>query len=190
MTIIGVDIGQAQDYTAIALLRPAMVGLVREYHCIWIERLPLGTSYIEVIRRVDRHRQKVGGGSMIVIDATGVGRPIVEQARREIKGTQIHGLTITGGQAGHGWNVPKRALITNLQIMLQTKTLKIAAGMVFTSTIEDELIAYQVRVSTSGHESYEPWRESEHDDLVLALSIAGWAAVKYWPIRPAAAAPC
>jgi hypothetical protein len=31
---------------------------------------------------------------------------------------------------------------------------------------------------TTGHDSYEAWREGEHDDLVLAAALAVWAADK------------
>lgn len=35
----------------------------------------------------------------------------------------------------------------------------------------------KVNVST-GHDSYEAWREGDHDDLVLAAALAAWKAHK------------
>jgi hypothetical protein len=38
-----------------------------------------------------------------------------------------------------------------------------------------ELENFKVKVSTrTAHDSYEAWRESDHDDLVLALALACW----------------
>jgi hypothetical protein len=35
---------------------------------------------------------------------------------------------------------------------------------------------FTVKVTPAGNETFESWRESEHDDLVLALALACWAA--------------
>lgn len=36
---------------------------------------------------------------------------------------------------------------------------------------------FKVKISTSGHDSYEAWREGDHDDLVLAALLALWGCV-------------
>jgi len=33
-----------------------------------------------------------------------------------------------------------------------------------------------VKVTTAGNETFEAWRERDHDDLVLAVGIAAWVA--------------
>jgi hypothetical protein len=33
-----------------------------------------------------------------------------------------------------------------------------------------------IRITPEGNETMESWRESEHDDLVLALALACWTA--------------
>ncbi len=76
MFIVGADIGQAQNPTALAVLE-ATPGDDQIRH---LERLPLGTSYPAVAERI-------GGLTMalpnpdLVVDATGVGRPVVDQLR-------------------------------------------------------------------------------------------------------------
>jgi hypothetical protein len=37
-----------------------------------------------------------------------------------------------------------------------------------------ELKAFKVTVTTAGHETFEAWRERDHDDLVLAVALAVW----------------
>jgi len=40
-----------------------------------------------------------------------------------------------------------------------------------------ELENFKVKVNIqTAHDSYEAWRESDHDDLVLALALACWWA--------------
>jgi hypothetical protein len=37
---------------------------------------------------------------------------------------------------------------------------------------------FQVKISQTGHDSYGAWREGTHDDLLLAVALACWAAEK------------
>ena len=39
-----------------------------------------------------------------------------------------------------------------------------------------EAQAFSVKITPEGNETMESWRDSEHDDLVLALALACWAA--------------
>jgi hypothetical protein len=40
-----------------------------------------------------------------------------------------------------------------------------------------ELLNFRVKINlASGHDSYEAWREGDHDDLVLAAAMAVWSA--------------
>jgi hypothetical protein len=43
--------------------------------------------------------------------------------------------------------------------------------------LERELQHFKVKINTqTGHDSYEAWRESDHDDLVLAIALSLWFA--------------
>jgi hypothetical protein len=185
MTCIGVDIGQVTDPTAIAILQRHDRHSLR---CIWVERLPLGTPYHQIIDRVAEHKAKVGKAT-IAWDETGVGRPVVEQGKARIRGVQHIGITITGGanpSFNKGWHVPKRHLITNLQVLLQTGTLKIAGGIkdIDLKALVDELNEYSIEITAKAHETYGPWREGDHDDLVLALAVGAYVPVKLGLIEP------
>ena len=37
-----------------------------------------------------------------------------------------------------------------------------------------ELLAFKVKVSAAGNESFEAWRARDHDDTVLATAIGIW----------------
>ena len=92
---VGLDLGQARDYTALAILERTESGgeidavtfarrkviLHRIRH---LERLPLGTSYPQVVARVAAVMEMIGqsGQCELIVDATGVGRPIPPNRRR------------------------------------------------------------------------------------------------------------
>jgi hypothetical protein len=77
-------------------------------------------------------------------------------------------------------NVPKRDLVAAPLILFQDRRLEIAEDLELRKTLERELENFKVKINIStAHDTYEAWRENEHDDLVLALSIACWAAERY-----------
>jgi hypothetical protein len=46
--------------------------------------------------------------------------------------------------------------------------------------LKKELLNFRMKIDPkTAHDSYEHWRESEHDDLVLAVSMAAWFR-QYW----------
>jgi hypothetical protein len=105
---------------------------------------------------------------------------MLDQARL---GCPIRTVMITDGnfenyESGH-YCVPKRDLITGLQVILQRGGLKIAEGM---GELKELLAAMQVKIDLKGNEQYGSWREGEHDDLVLAVALACWrgSVIRAW----------
>ena len=82
------------------------------------------------------------------------------------------------------YKVPKRDLITGLQVLLQQRELQIAGGLADGPTLLKEMADMQVKVSLAGNEQYGAWREGTHDDLVLAVALACWGARKMHPNGP------
>ena len=109
----------------------------------------------------------------------GVGAPAVDLLR-EARRRQPVAVTITAGeratQARDGWHVPKRDLVTGLQVMYERDELLMSGELREVERLIQELTAMQVRLSGSGHESYAVWREGAHDDLVLAVALPVWKA--------------
>jgi hypothetical protein len=184
---MGVDLGQAQDYTAIVVLgvsaNNAADGQADEYHVGHCERLPLGTSYESVTQHIKKliaiwtqYNQNI----TLVVDATGVGRPVIDMMRAE--GLDPVPVIITTGYSetrdGNWWHVPKRDLVAVPNVLLGKKQLKIVQGIPFADVLITELHNFRVKANIAGHDSYEAWREGDHDDLVLAVSLACWYAFK------------
>ncbi len=176
---LGLDLGQVSDYTALAIVEKRTDGM---YHLRRLERLPLGTSYPDVARHVKDLLQtaELNGKTECVVDATGVGRPVVDMLR-EADVWPLVAVTITGGdtvtQDGSDYRVPKHDLVSTLQVLLQNGGLKIAEGLPLAEVLKREMQNFRVKISLStGHDSYEAWREGDHDDLVLAVAMACWYA--------------
>lgn len=193
---LGVDFGQRRDYSAIVGLEAAKREVGRNavtfqmeerafYETRLAERFPLDTPYTEVLGRV---REIVTSGPLrgrchVVVDATGLGGPLLEMlkemAGKERMWGKIHGVTITGGGKAHGrgldWNVPKRDLIQAVDSMLTSGELGIAAGLREAEALREELADLEVTVTESGHERFGA-RGGGHDDLAMGLALACWGA--------------
>jgi hypothetical protein len=64
---------------------------------------------------------------------------------------------------------------------LQNGRLKVAAGLPEAETLKKELLNFRVKIDPkTAHDSYEHWREGDHDDLVLAVSMACWFRLWYY----------
>jgi hypothetical protein len=118
------------------------------------------------------------GRCYLIVDATGVGRPVVDLIRREGMDCRLWPVTITSGSEqrseGENYWAPKRDLIAGLQVLLSTGELEIAAGMEWGEALVEEMAAMRVRVSERAREQYGAARDGEHDDLVLAVALACW----------------
>jgi hypothetical protein len=156
------------------------------YQVRHLERLPLGTPYTEVVRRIKAlvSRPPLHGRCTLAVDATGVGAAVVDQLRAAR--LTFEAVTITAGyreaeiEPG-SWRVPKKDLIARPQVLLQkgNRRLKIASNLPEAQTLVDELLNYRYKITDAGNDTYAAWREGDHDDLVLALALAVWAAERF-----------
>ena len=204
--VLGVDLGQSRDYTALVVNEVGTFERVTQQHVPgelasrearrqrivrhnirWIERLPLGTSYPDIVRRVcdvmDR-LPPMPRKPVLCVDSTGVGRPVLDAMREA--GLRPLGVTITGGSAEtqRSWDdvsVPKKVLASLLHVALDNRRLKFAAGLPELDNLTRELASFRVKATASRNETFEAWREREHDDLVLALALSVWAAERREP---------
>jgi Terminase RNaseH-like domain len=179
---VGLDLGQAQDYTAIAVIEAVRPNHSEEkvLHVRHLERFR-DRLYPDVADRVEilMETPELKDRSELVIDATGVGPAVTDIFKK--RGRFFREVKIHGGDAesmADGvYRVPKRNLVSALQVALQSGTLKIAAGLDLAEVLRQELLDFRVKVSIeTAHESYGAWREGDHDDLVLAVSLAVWSA--------------
>ncbi len=116
-------------------------------------------------------------GAALVVDATGVGRAVLDQMHEA--GLAPVAVTITGGRFtsydGRMWRVPKQAILRPLVAATEAGQLKVAKGLPEAEALQAELQAFQRRITECGHDTFQGI--GEHDDLVIAVALACW-----WPI--------
>lgn len=178
--ILGLDLGQVADFTALSIVERVRVGDdPATYSVRHLERYPLGQSYVVMVEQVAAMlaRPELGENPALAIDQTGVGRPIFDLFKAKLHGTRLVGITIHGGDSvysdGNQYSVPKRNLVGTVQALLQTGRLKIAPALPTVDLLTSELQSFAVKLSASGHDSYSA-RDGEHDDLVLSVAVALW----------------
>lgn len=196
---LGLDLGQAQDPSALAAVeRVAFPGTNRpcSYRVGHLHRWELGTSYPAVVSgmwglcdRPDGPKGPDGAlllqQAVLVVDSTGVGRPCVEMLRLARPGARVVPVVITGGHgatwddASHSYHVPKKDLCIGCLALMQQDRLKFAKGLLEGPQLAKELSTFRVKVTQAATETFEGWRESDKDDLILALAVAIWYAERY-----------
>jgi hypothetical protein len=189
---LGLDLGQAQDYSALAILERQGHGTGSVYHCRHLQRWPLRTSYMAIVadtarmvnskelQPADELLRRTEPKPILAVDATGVGAPVIDLFKAERMNGQLEPIQITGGSEVTNENgttrVPKRDLVSTAQVALQNNRLQIAAALPDAQTLTRELQNFQVKITDNAHDTYGAWREGTHDDLVLAVALALWIA--------------
>jgi len=164
---VGLDLGQSRNHSALAVVERAELLLDEidwvtyerrrewRYRMRFLERVPLGTPYPDVVARV---------------------RAVV---RNEAIASRcgIEGVILTGGEreshAGGVWHVPKRDLITGLRVSLDNRELGLPANFGPTRALIEELRGMETRMNGGGAVRIGAWREGEQDDLGRLRWLAG-----------------
>lgn len=186
--LTGLDLGQANDYTAWIVLERIEHGedRIARYDVRHIDRVR-GEPYPAIVEhtrslvetlRAARPRPALD----LVVDYTGVGRPVADMIADARIDADVRLVTITGGDSETVGDrgerrVPKRNLAGVIQVLLQSERLRIGRDLALASVLTGELVNFRVRINLGGHDSYgagEDWREGSNDDLVLALALACW----------------
>ena len=185
---VGCDLGEVNDYSAASVIERSINyheerGLfVSEYSVRELIRWPLQTPYPVVVDQVKTFFENpyIYAYGSLIVDKTGVGRPVIEMMQRE--GLSPLGITITGGntvtQEDDGYNVPKKEIVSAFLIMAQTGQFHISGKLELAQDLKKELESFQVKINkNTGHEVYGG--EGEHDDLVICIALPLWYAHKY-----------
>jgi hypothetical protein len=191
---LGLDLGQAQDPTAVAIVERVRVPKIvisvpvedppvyedPTYSLVHLERLPLGVPYPSVIDHVQvmLSTAPLRGNCKLVIDQTGVGRPIFDLFRKAK--LFPNGVTITAGDGWHrdpdhgdSYRVSKLVLVSRLEAALHAGVLRISKDLRELPVLLSELQDFTSNRTASGYVKFGA-RSGRHDDLVLALAIALW----------------
>jgi len=207
---VGVDFGQKSDPTAIVVVQivrrtVAWPDPAKEAIAFWtmteertetrfigrrIERLPLGTSYPKVAKRVAdivagihhlRPRNLApSSGPTIIADATGLGTPVLDILKEELAvrrlackitgATFTHGQKLTGNVGDPAITVGKGYLVSRLQSLLQTDRIDLPRTAEAIA-LKEELLNYDIRVDPDGDAKFGAFRVGSHDDLATALGL-------------------
>jgi hypothetical protein len=198
---IGLDLGQSNDYTALAIVEKIRSGnpqRLAALHLRHLERYPLRTPYLEITDEVDalvksEHLVTYTTDEMLnritlypelVVDQTGVGPPVTSLLlERSLTVRSVIVTASVDAYPGRGvYRVPKRDLVSALEVSLQTGMLRVAEGLKLWPILREEMLNFKRKINLkTSQDSYEHWRESDHDDLVLAVCMACWVAANPYP---------
>jgi len=176
---LGLDLGQARDYSAVAIAE-RRVELTGDFDRVnylertgtrilvtHLERIPLRTPYPQVVDRVRALTQRHQHRKLeIVMDATGVGAAVRDMLTQARLGVHIYGVTLTGGErmavVPGGYCVPRHDLLANLRLLLEKRMLEIIVPGDMETLLRGEFLRWG--------------RHSAHDDLIFAVALACWKA--------------
>ncbi len=113
---VGLDLGQAADYSALAILERHGKEDDCEFRCRHLQRWALKTPYpaivADTVRMMNSAELRATDQPTLAVDATGVGAPVVDLFKRERMSAAFYPVTITGGDTpsydSGAWRVPKR----------------------------------------------------------------------------------
>ena len=193
---LGLDAGQRRDHSALAVLCLCWTAIgqcpVTYEHLFqphleirFLKRFPIGLSYEKLYEMLKDRLQELNPAlklraKQLIIDAGGPGPPLVDRLRANLsKHVTIKPVIITGGKGantltGGYTGVPRRTVVSNLQLLLAAKTLKCDTTLNGWELLKEELL------ELSGNDTH-PAANTAHDDLAIAAGLAAWAAATDFP---------
>ena len=184
----GLDLGQRRDHTALAILERNVAPTGEFDNAAWqtltrvdlrmrhLGRMPLDTPYTAIAEAVAARMEKppLAGRTMLAVDATGVGLPVVDHLKSLKPPCRIVPVIISSGDHPNWsrgiWSVPRRELVANLQIMMESRALAVARRTRHAKPFEEELSCFGTSASL-------------HDDLVFAAALAAFLARNFGALR-------
>jgi hypothetical protein len=182
--LCGLDLGMMHDPSGLAIVRKTVEESggkrINHYAVLHLQRW-LGVAYPDIAEELRPMLAALTPRPTLVADETGVGVGVLQILRKaKLPVASIKGICITAGHRATlrpegGWNVPKKELVACGQSALQGKRLAISPKIEDAATLRKELATFRVKINiASATESFEAWREGDHDDLVLATTLALW----------------
>lgn len=184
---IGIDIGQKRDPTAICVsetVERTLRGREETHYVVrHLERLPLRARYPDVARRlaavIAGLRKLEDSPPTLFVDATGLGKPVVDLLQEPLKDVQPVCVYFTHGDrriektedGGRTVTLGKAWLTSHLQALLQSGRLHLPRTRE-AEELAKELLEFEIRVDESANEKYGAFRVGTHDDLVTAVGLA------------------
>jgi hypothetical protein len=188
---VALDLGYSRDHAALVIVeyRPVPTGTRdaatyqflyrRELRLVHVERFRLRTGFPQLLARLDHlcNHPHLAHNTQLLVDVTS--QPMLAQMIREARlPVNLIPVTITAGDqvavSGSNRSVPKKILVSCLELVFEKALLRAAAGMAQADLIRDELRQFERTSSRGGKLKYGAG--AGHDDLVMALAMAVWWA--------------
>lgn len=200
---LGLDLGQSQDPSALAVNRvtftPERNGTWSRQHAIvYLKRWQLKTPYTVDEDLLRRGQVKPGIAQdlreivkrpplywpRVAVDYTGVGRACVDIFRAADLACNLWPVCITAGQqetvTDGNFHVPKKSLVACTLGLFYGQRLALV-DCPERKVLLKELDTFRMKISVAGNESFEAWREKDHDDLVFAVMLSCWLGERSGP---------
>lgn len=187
MIVIGLDVGQARDHAARVIIRATEQARAVGHRFVWdvldVAHVPLDTSYAAIVGHTvalaDDFASE-GYPCLVALDASGVGRALLEQARTRQRAcppgrcAPVVGITSTASATPGGqWpdlTAPKRAMLDAVAVALKQRGLRLHTSR----SPDDATLARELRAMTHKPNGRREAAGSGHDDLAMALTYAVW----------------
>lgn len=165
---LGVDLGKKQDYSVVAVVRRDPCSL----RLVFMKQFPLGTEYASVIGYLKILCARLRHVHAVLVDQTGVGESVVEEAKKE--NPLIQGIMLT---------INAKMDLFGYLLMLMQQKIQCAPCATEHPGIQipydDELIAelHNIRYElTKSGQILFSHLAGTHDDRVIALALAAYAS--------------
>lgn len=187
---IGLDLGMRRDHSALIINEKRVMEDGGLLHAIrFAQRWKLGTEYYQVARETAEIISELPDRPeppQLWADSTGVGGPVMAVLKDQ--GLSPFEVTLT---AGANWSLnpvrrvslPKSILASTLNVVLQNRMIAIAADLPFLDQLRRELGTFTVSKTAGGVDSFNSRTEADHDDMVVSLGLAVFAASRNWQTR-------
>ena len=186
---IGIDLGNQQDSTAIAIVEAVPSAHESHYLVRDVGRLPLGIGYVQITQEIVRTavavRERGFTEPHVYIDSTGLGAVVSDVIAPKIAGlAHLHRVTLVAGdnyyqvatqhdngrprRDGSKVSVGKQWVAGRLKALLGTGRIIGAASPEF-GQLQQELLGFEQRAGTRDTLGAAG---GAHDDMVIALALA------------------
>lgn len=187
---ITADLGQANDYSAIVVIKDEALPIVddgkvivgpRGRTVVYADRFR-GVSYVDVCDHLIRltNAQPFVGKSELAIDGTSLGRVVSDMLWDQ--GVSHHAVQMTGGQS---WkkasaryvNAGKTFMIENLAVLFASGDMKFAHDLPLRDEIETDLASFTVQTTAAQNQIITQSRSAAgHGDLGIALIVGAFVS--------------
>lgn len=187
---VAADLGQANDYTAVTVIKDETLPILddgkvilgpRERTVVYADRFR-GVSYVDVCDHLIRltNAKPFGGKSELIIDGTSLGRVVSDMLWQQ--GIDHRAVQMTGGQSwsqegGRYVNAGKTFMIENLSVLFASAAMRFAHDLPLRQEIEEDLASFSLQTTAAGNQIITQARSSAgHGDLGISLIVGAFAS--------------